>query len=355
MKNVGFLILIIFLFGSCISFDRGKKAPNFNSENLEPQIRIKIGHSFDVNSLAFSPDGRYLASGSDDRSIKVWQVRKGDRLHILEGHTSFITAVTTVAFSPDGRYLASGSSDETIKIWDVERGELLVTFIALDREDYICYTEDGYFEASPGVSPYLSFYIGTEECDFKKYETVYRKSDIISERLRLVSTALGDGVPKLAEEEDISPLTDERIQQLQMQSLFAGMLEKIRNNQTAVIVVSGYHARSGNKSKFIDLLNEAILSEVEKTGTLVAIGSDILHGVLKEQRRSSPQLLDASVAISLGKSLAAQYILTATVIEMSESVVISGRIIDVETSQVEVVDQISLEKNKHVEALLQSK
>jgi WD40 repeat protein len=67
-----------------------------------------------VSSVAFSPDGRLLASGSWDERVKIWEVASGRLLHTLSGHSSF---VSSVAFSPDGRLLASGSRDNTVKIW----------------------------------------------------------------------------------------------------------------------------------------------------------------------------------------------------------------------------------------------
>ncbi|KAL5504548.1 hypothetical protein ACEPAH_7209 [Sanghuangporus vaninii] len=79
------------------------------------------GHTDWVNSVAFSPDGKRVASGSDDRTICVWDVDGGVlALGPLEGHTG---KVLSVAFSPDGKCIASGSSDETIRVWDADSGK----------------------------------------------------------------------------------------------------------------------------------------------------------------------------------------------------------------------------------------
>ena len=85
------------------------------------------GHTDGVRSVAFSSDGRTLASGSDDGTVKLWDVETQQDIGTLEGHTD---GVRSVAFSSDGRTLASGSNDGTVKLWDVGSRELVGTLEA---------------------------------------------------------------------------------------------------------------------------------------------------------------------------------------------------------------------------------
>ncbi len=72
--------------------------------------------------MQFSPDGRWLISGSIDETLRLWDVETGAEIRRFDGHTG---GVTSLDFSADGRYIASGASDGTIKVWDVETGDLL--------------------------------------------------------------------------------------------------------------------------------------------------------------------------------------------------------------------------------------
>jgi WD40 repeat protein len=111
--------------------------------SLELKVEKQSAHSSDVNSVAFSPDGSTIVSGSDDRTIKVWDAGTLAR-HIphprpkakhptlaaslelkaekqsahIDGERAHSHYVTSVAFSPDGSTIVSGSYDKTIKVWD---------------------------------------------------------------------------------------------------------------------------------------------------------------------------------------------------------------------------------------------
>ncbi len=80
---------------------------------MQKEVTTLQGHSDSINSVAFSPDGKYLASGSLDDTVKLWSVESHKEITTLQGHDNI---VFSVAFSPDGKYLASSSEDKTVKL-----------------------------------------------------------------------------------------------------------------------------------------------------------------------------------------------------------------------------------------------
>ena len=82
------------------------------------------GHTGPVTSVAFSPDGKRIVSGSQDTTMKVWDADTGTEIAHPQGAHRL---VTSVAFSPDGKRIVSGSQDNTVKVWDADKGPELLT------------------------------------------------------------------------------------------------------------------------------------------------------------------------------------------------------------------------------------
>ena len=120
------------------------------------------GHQHRVYSVAFSPDGKTLASGSDDNTIRLWNVDTGETERILTGHAgefegvdngpSSVEGVKSVAFSPDGKMLASGGGDNVIHLWDIGTGKRKMTLTGHTHWVFsLAFSPDGKTLASGSV------------------------------------------------------------------------------------------------------------------------------------------------------------------------------------------------------------
>ena len=120
------------------------------------------GHQHRVYSVAFSPDGKTLASGSDDNTIRLWNVDTGETERILTGHAgefegvdngpSSVEGVKSVAFSPDGKTLASGGGDNVIHLWDIGTGKSKMTLVGHTHWVFsLAFSPDGKTLASGSV------------------------------------------------------------------------------------------------------------------------------------------------------------------------------------------------------------
>jgi WD40 repeat protein len=83
------------------------------------------GHFDWVNTVAVTPNSKYVVSGSGDETLKVWDLQSGEEKLTLSGHRFSVNAV---AITPNGKYVISGSSDSTLKVWDLHSGEEIASF-----------------------------------------------------------------------------------------------------------------------------------------------------------------------------------------------------------------------------------
>jgi WD40 repeat protein len=115
------------------------------------------GHSSDVLALAWSPNGQYIATGSLDTTVQVWNATSGATVYTYRGHTD---AIFDVAWSPDGKRIASVSADNTIQIWDALTGQNVVTYRGSaslrggsTASNAVAWSTDGKTLAIGGVGP----------------------------------------------------------------------------------------------------------------------------------------------------------------------------------------------------------
>ncbi|NJO14411.1 MAG: WD40 repeat domain-containing protein [Thioploca sp.] len=103
------------------------------------------GHKKTVYSVDFSPDGKILASGSRDNTVKLWNMETKQEISTLQGHGN---SVFSVAISPQGNILASGSKDRTIKLWDLNTNQVIRTWRHKDGVRVVTFSHDGRILAS---------------------------------------------------------------------------------------------------------------------------------------------------------------------------------------------------------------
>ncbi|MDT9233670.1 MULTISPECIES: serine/threonine-protein kinase [Limnospira] len=120
------------------------------------------GHTARVLTVAITPDGKTLASGSDDNTVRLWSLQTFEHLSTLTGHGG---AINSIAISPDGRVIASGSRDNTVKLWDLHSKQEIATLKGHERDiTTIAFSRDGQTLASGSHDHTITlWYLGTNE------------------------------------------------------------------------------------------------------------------------------------------------------------------------------------------------
>eukprot|EP00834_Sanchytrium_tribonematis_P000842 NODE_17_length_48642_cov_1.199349.p6 type:complete len:523 gc:universal NODE_17_length_48642_cov_1.199349:39145-37577(-) len=132
----------------------------WNIQNSEVAMRLE-GHKSDIYSLEFSPDGQYILSGSGDKTCKIWLLSSGECIKTFENPdmNAKDSGVTGVCWHPSQKIVAAGSLDRTVRIWDVATGELLDTLVGHTDSVYsIAISPDGQYLASGSLDKTLKYW-----------------------------------------------------------------------------------------------------------------------------------------------------------------------------------------------------
>ncbi len=117
---------------------------------------VQKGHSAAIKAIAMSPDGKYLATGSRDRTAKLWDIKTGMEIRTFNGHE---LTVNSVQFSPNGKYLATSSPDKTIRVWNIMNGKQI--FVSDPERDFmtdIAFSADSKYIIGGGYSDSATVY-----------------------------------------------------------------------------------------------------------------------------------------------------------------------------------------------------
>jgi WD40 repeat protein len=163
--------------------------------NLEgKEIQTLKGHSAGVNSVAFSPDGKTIATGSLDNTVKLWNL-EGKEIQSFKGHSS---RVNSVAFSPDGKTIATGSGDNTVKLWNLEGKEIQTLKGHSSRVNSVAFSPDGKTIATvSGDNTVKLWNLEGKEIQTLKGHSAGVNSVAFSPDGKTIATGSGDNTVKL--------------------------------------------------------------------------------------------------------------------------------------------------------------
>jgi len=127
------LVAVVLASASPLAVAQGPTRPG-------AELVLQTGHTGSVNALALSPDGRFLVSGSEDLTLKIWDTATGNVLRTLSGHEKQVLAA---AISPDGKLIASGAADQTVRVWDVVTGQSFRALTHTSPVKNVVFSDDG--------------------------------------------------------------------------------------------------------------------------------------------------------------------------------------------------------------------
>lgn len=262
IKTKGFLMrLLLWLLFTCLISDL-----TFSQETRQitykPELVVSTGHSSQINSIVISPNGKILASGSDDDLVKLWDIDTKQELKTFSSHTS---DVLTVAFSPNGKVLASGGKDKTIKLryLNTEREE--ITFVG--HTSYItalAFSPDGKYLVSGSDDKTIKIWDLNSNSEIKSLvgHTASVNSVVFSPDGKLLASCGGK------DDNSIKIWNFEKANEIKTLYGHTDSVNSITFSPKGNILISGsddktirfWNVETGSENKLLNIHNEAISS-----------------------------------------------------------------------------------------------
>jgi hypothetical protein len=262
------------------------------------------GNSDYVTSVAFSPEGNHILSGSDDGTVKLWDTASGKEIRSFQG------AYPPVAFSPDGKQILSGSQNGTIRLWDTTNGKEIVQFISFTGSDtqltantrdiavevveqassvdgeWLAITPDGYYNASPLGDRYLNVRVGNTVSGVDAYRSIFYNPEVVEARVNGQPDPASKAVVTLQQAASFLPPTI---------TVQARDTTTTTNASSISVTVADQNQPIKNIKVFVNgrLLGQDELSRVSSTRGLSAEKTSLtVTGNLKEVAFTLPVTLD---------------------------------------------------------------
>ncbi|MBF0338749.1 MAG: hypothetical protein HQL05_13085 [Nitrospirae bacterium] len=160
-------------------------------------LRTFSGHSAPVTSVALSSDNKYVLSAGSDKTLKLWDINTGKELRTFTGHGS---GPISVSLSPNGRYVLSAGTavntsetsseygDKTLRLWDITTGKELVQFASFADGQWVAFTPEGYYNASPNGDKHINVHTGNTVYDISRYRATFYNPQVVKAALTLCNT-----------------------------------------------------------------------------------------------------------------------------------------------------------------------
>jgi WD40 repeat protein len=138
-------------------------------------------------SLTLTPDNSTVISGGENGELTAYDTQTGRKRHDFIGHTGDVWGV---AVSPDGRYLVSGAADQTARLWEAASGRALMTLFYGSDGEWVAWTEEGFYAASPGGEKYVGYHLNRgadRAADYVRVEQVgklFYRPDLVAKKIQ---------------------------------------------------------------------------------------------------------------------------------------------------------------------------